>query len=67
MLKQECSYQEQIAACSEEVEQLREKVAELEARENQENLQDKLIEAETEAVRLRKELAETLDNKKQLM
>ncbi|XP_014276687.1 serine-rich adhesin for platelets isoform X2 [Halyomorpha halys] len=67
MMRQESSYQEQIAARTEEVEQLREQLAELEARDNQVDLQGKLAVTEAEAVKLRKELAEATESKKQLM
>lgn len=67
MMRQESSYQEQIAARTEEVEQLREQLAELEARDNQVDLQGQLNATEAEAAKLRKELVEATESKKQLM
>lgn len=66
MLKQEFSYQEQIAARSEEIDELRNKVAELESKQPEDNVSEKLSAMETEAERLRKQVAENNEQKKQL-
>lgn len=67
MFKQEMSYQEQIVACSEEIEDLRKKVADLEAHQPTDNVEEKLVEVKAEAEKLRKQVAENNEQKKQLM
>lgn len=66
MMNQELSYQDQIAVCMEEIEELKCKLAEYEKRKPQEQLEHLLMAAQEEAKSLQEEVTKNETVKKEL-